>query len=137
MITKLALCAREVVRDSATNQISTFSIFEGLAAAGFPLLLNPFSALFVLEREEHDNAEVAARFQLLLGNTELLNGATQINFEDKRRTRQMIRLEGLVIAGPGIVTAKLLVGDNVQAEYSFPVEGPAAPPQAHMTTDPV
>ncbi len=136
MITKLALCAREVVRDAMTNNVSIFNIFDGLAAVGFPLLLNPFSALFVLEREEGDNAEYGARFQLLQGEAQLAAGTTQINFDDKRRTRQIVRLDGVVISAPGIITAKLWVGDNLQAAYSFLVEGPAAPPQARMTTDP-
>jgi hypothetical protein len=133
MITKLALCSREVVRDAATNNISVFSIFEALSAAGFPLLLNPFSALFVLEREHGDATEVPARFQLLLGDTELLTAPTQINFEDRMRTRQMVRLNGLVITAPGVVHAKLWVGEHLQAEYSFVVEGPAQP-EVQMTT---
>jgi hypothetical protein len=133
MRTVVMVCSRDLSHDSITNNVSVFSILEGLHAGGFPLLLTPFAALVVFEREANERAEYPGRFELLLGDRELLARDLTVNFRDRLRTRQMIRLEGLVVAAPGRVTARFFVEGEVRAEYVFQIEpDPRGQPQAQV-----
>src|SRR5438132_10617340 len=94
---KLAVCGQDVVRDAASNNISVFNVYEGVTAEGFPLLMSPFAFLVVLERDLTDPVQHAGRFELRLGDTVLGEGAMTVDFEDKKRTRQIIKVGGLVL----------------------------------------
>ena len=124
MRTVLMLCSRDLSADKVTNQVSAFALFEGFQAGGFPLLLSPFACLVVLEREPNEAVDANGTFHLLLGDRELFTREMAVNFRDRTRTRQMIRLEGLVLPAPGLVTARFRVGAH-QAEYTFHVDPPA------------
>ena len=57
---KLLFCAKAVIRDAATNEISVFGIIEEITPAGLPLLVPSFAVLAVFERDEGDPEVIGA-----------------------------------------------------------------------------
>jgi len=133
---RLALSGQQALRDFDTNSISMIGIFEGVSAQGFPILLPHFSFLVVLEREHGDPRIAKGRFDIRLGDTVLASGDMSIDFEELYRTRQIIRITGILISGPGTVSSRFFIGDDLIAESRFEVESKVRP-ITQTTNDPV
>jgi len=113
---KLMVCASNVIRDGDTNLLSIFNVLESLAGAAFPFLVQQFAAAVVLERDPSvDPPEHVGVFTLRLGDQLLAQGEARVNFEDKRRTRQVLRINGLVIPAPGALELRFTMGALTQA----------------------
>jgi hypothetical protein len=134
--TKLTVCGQTIIRDVDSNNISVVNIYEGFTAQGFPLLLPGFSFLVVVERQAGDARNHAGRFDIRLGDTVLASSNMNVDFQGQSRTRQIIRIAGLVITAPGIVASRFYIGDQMLGEYKFEVEQGAAP-VAEVTSGPV
>jgi hypothetical protein len=98
-----------------------------MIAQGFPLLMPWFSFLAILEREEGDPRVLEGRYDIRLGDTVLVAGPMRVDFQDKMRARQMLRIAGLVINAPGVVSARFFIGPDELGEYRFEVERGAGP----------
>jgi hypothetical protein len=119
---KFMVCAQDVVRDAHSGSISLFNVFEDLQTEGFPTFIQQFAALVFLERDvDNDPAEYRGRFEIRLGEQVIFNAEPAINFEDKRKNRQILKIGGVVLPGPGLLTARFLVDGNALSEFSISV----------------
>jgi hypothetical protein len=132
MITvKLMACASSVIRDADSNQISIFNIIDGVAAHGFPFLIQQFAVIVILQRDPAtDPADHEATFQLRLGDQVLAEGNAAVRFDDKRHTRQILRMQGLVVPAPGTLQARFTMG-TLSETYEIFVE-PMTPAQLEL-----
>ena len=103
----LGICAETILRDSDTNSMSAIQILEEIPAPGFPVLLSRIAVLFVLERDPTDPDESDAHFSVRVGNDELFAAPTAFRFQGQRKTRLVVRLNGLVIPGAGLLRVSL------------------------------
>jgi hypothetical protein len=134
---RLLLCGQNLIRDADTNNVSVINIFEGMIAQGFPLLMPTFAFLTILERENGDPRIHEGRFDIRLGDTVLVAGPMRVDFQDKPRTRTMLRVAGLVINAPGLVSARFFIGQDQLGEYHFEVGRAAGPVAEVIVEDPV
>jgi hypothetical protein len=121
---KLVLCANQILRDADTENVAIIGLYDGIASPGFPLLIQNFAALAVLERDPAvDAADVNGTFELRLGDTVLIHQDIQGNFRDKARTRLILRVDGLVIPAPGLLRVDVSFAEGQLAgHYTFPVD---------------
>ena len=119
---KLMVCASHIVRDADTNTLSIFNVFEGLAVQGFPFLIQQFAAAVVLRRDPAtDAAEHNGRFEVRLGDLVLAATDLAVNFQDKRHTRQLLRINGLVIPAAGTLDVRFTMG-ALSSVYTVDIE---------------
>jgi len=119
---KLMACGTHVVRDADSNTVSIFNILEGIAGAGFPLLVQSFAALVILQRDPTaDAAEHDGTFEISIGGQQLVRANVHVNFEDKKHTRQIVRLNGMVVPAPGTLEMRFQMGELSQA-YTIAIE---------------
>ena len=102
------LCADGIVIDRRTNNVSLFNVMEELNSVGFPLLINKLYAICLMNREAHDEDTTEARFEFKLDNKVLLKANTNINFQQKHRTRVVLEVSGLILPVPGTLKVSLL-----------------------------
>lgn len=122
MRTLVAVAAESIVRDADDNTVSVINIIEGIAAQGFPTLIQRL-AFFVLTEREANEAQVHnGHLTIQLGNQQLLRVPAEMNFQNKLRHRSMNRIGGLIIPQPGRLTLTLDMGNAYSASYSFSVE---------------
>jgi hypothetical protein len=122
------LCARGVSIDRDTGALTIFQIIDGMQATGFPVLLQDFSVIVILERSADEPAQVPVLLQILRDDDLLLQEQVAIDFGPALRHRQAINLQGIVIQSPGIVYIKIRHNNADLGVYRFPVaaSSPAA-----------
>ena len=109
---RLAVCAQSTVRDAESNQVSIFNILEDVWASSFPLVFPSVHAVFMLTREDGDPGQPDFRLRVSQGRHGEDVVPINVNFEDKRRTRALVRLEGLPIRAVGLVRFAILLDDQ-------------------------
>lgn len=102
------LCADGIVIDRRTNNVSLFNVVEEINSVGFPLLINKLYAICLMNREVHDEDMTDAHFEFKLDNKVLLKAKTNINFQQKHRTRVVLEVSGLILPVPGTLKVSLL-----------------------------
>ena len=123
---KLGVCAESVVRDAETNAISVFNIFEDLKASSFPVAIPKLSALFILERDTDDPAQVDCLVTIRLGKKEIGRVTLGGDFEDKFRTRVILVAQGVVIDKPGNLVISCIVNNKTMGAWTIPVHSSEA-----------
>src|SRR5262245_50706814 len=96
-----ALAAEGIVHDSDTDALSLYNILEGVAAEGFPLLIQRMGAVALWTRSEGEKERWPGKFSVTLNGKELVQHAIEVNFRGTPRHRTIVRLGGLVVPGPG------------------------------------
>ncbi|MHB1355085.1 MAG: hypothetical protein ACYCZF_03800 [Anaerolineae bacterium] len=97
----LMLCARGIVIDARSNNVSVFSIIEELTPSAFPGWFPEITILSILEREETDPNEIECQIDVTIGANSLLSSPTSLNFQDKYRIRSVLTINGLPLSQPG------------------------------------
>ena len=126
MRVKLCLVAEGVVRDAETNSVSVYNILEGIAANGFPILVQRMAFLALFERDESEPEAHTGQFTVSLGDNQLLTGEQHIHFRGKLRTRSIVRIQGILFPSPGEATFALAVAADVRASFVVRVRATAA-----------
>ena len=122
MITcKLLVCAQAVVRDADTNNISVLNILEEIFGAGFPLFVQAMAVFALLERGQDDPEKIDCTLRIMLGDNELATAKPAVNFDGKFRNRTIVRIEGMVLPGPGDMEVAFLAGKEVLNTYTVRV----------------
>jgi hypothetical protein len=122
----ICFAALAVVRDAETNSVSAFNILEGIVPSGLPVFLAQ-AALFILwEREPDDPRQSQGTFTVRINQQELLTSRQGIDFGEPplRRTRTVVRMNGLVVPAPGELTFSFRLDDGAEARYSIEVTQP-------------
>ncbi len=74
------LCARGVSIDRESGAMTIFQIIDGMQATGFPVLLQDFSVVVILERNPDELPQVPLLLQILRDEDLLLNEQMTIDF---------------------------------------------------------
>ncbi|HVS26110.1 MAG TPA: hypothetical protein VHE58_02230 [Burkholderiales bacterium] len=128
MITcKLLLCSQGVVRDADQGGIYVFNILESVESVDFPFFMQKMDVFALFERLRDEPAQHEVRFQLSIGETELLNSSLAIDFQGKLRNRSTLHILGLVIPNPGVLKVSTRFGDTILGTYEVIVEQITAP----------
>jgi hypothetical protein len=112
-------CAEGVVIDHRTNNVSAYSILEDVSSVGFPFLMGRFYAICMINREASDDVRTEANFEIKLENNVIFTVNTEIDFQDKPKTRTILEVQGLVIPGPGLLKVSLLRTGAAISSYEF------------------
>lgn len=115
------LCCEDIIRDADTNTISIHNIIEELNVESIPFIIPRFSVLYLIQREAGDEANSEKSLLLKIGDKEIKSFPIPINFEDKERTRNVIKIGGLPISLPGMLTVELNDGETVLSTISIPI----------------
>jgi hypothetical protein len=121
---KLLLCAKGVVIDVKTNNVSVFNIMEDIAPASFPIILVELTVLNVLERDSGDPETVKCALRISMGSEILFEQALDVDFQGKPRHRSVIALAGLPIRHPGTLVTTFEGAGKTMARYEVTVQSP-------------
>ena len=124
---KLMLCAESIVVDARTNNVSVFNIMDELSAESFPIFLQRFTVLTVLERDDDNDSTIECFLRITLADEEILNQAFDINFQDKKRTRNIVTLGGMTVLRPGTLEVSFWLGEERLGQYQIVVNAPREP----------
>lgn len=127
MEVKLILCADSASVDIRHNTFSAFHILEELGAASFPFVLPRLSVIAILERRSDEPPNPEIQLIITLDEQQLFVGPYQANFFNRLTARAIAELQGLVIAHPGTLQAKLIVHDVELGHWTMLVRQ-ATPP---------
>lgn len=118
----LAVCAEKVIVDRFTNSVSVIDIFEQIKTEVFPVVVPRMFCFFELTRESNDPMQYQGLLTIRLGNTELMRGPHDVDFQGSLRVRTVLQLRGLVVPGPGTLRASFNVGDAVVGYWDVSCE---------------
>lgn len=145
MYSLFSICAESVVTDAINNRISIFNVIDEVNVQQFPALFTKLTALFALIREDGDPEEIDTVFVCTQAGTELGRSPISGNFDGRPRLRIVTVVQGIVIPGPGLFRAALLLGEQELGHWEFtitqvpPPEQPAAellPEAPHPIAEP-
>jgi len=107
------LCTEIVSRDAETNKVSLFNIYEGVEAEGYPLLLPNFSIIVFFVRDQTDPNRPETLLTLSFEGEELLRSPINVDFQDRRLTRSIVKFQGLAIERAGTLAVSVLLHEQV------------------------
>jgi len=124
---KLFLCAEGVIVDQRSNNVSVFTILEEVTPEELPIVLAQFVVLAILERDEGDPEKCDCTLALSLNDEGMFEQDMVVDFQSKRRVRQMLHFGGVAIEKPGTLTASLELGGEEVGEWRITVNPPKKP----------
>jgi len=124
---RLFLCAEGAVFDQQTNNLSIFNIIEQAQGVAFPLLLSRLAVIATLARERTDGEPENGIVRVSLNDKEIHRWDCPLSFQNKLRTRTILRVGGLMIPSPGDLRFRLFFNGRSRAEYVIPITGSKQP----------
>ena len=121
---KLMLCARGIVIDTQSNNVSVFNIFEQFTLESLPVIVPQFTVLIVLERDLDDPSTSECSLRITLNDTSILDQVITVDFRDKKRTRNIVTVSGLPITQPGTLKASCWLDEDELDHYLIDVSEP-------------
>lgn len=123
MITcKYAIAAKGVIRDSETNNISIYNVYDDIHPKSFPVLFQNLAFLAILNRDQGDLAEISLKLNIVINGDVLFSNKVDAKFGEMLATRVLFNINGLVIQKPGLLTFILSdVTDVTLCKYSINV----------------
>lgn len=135
-LARLILAAEGIVVDRDTNSISVFNILDRITAEGFPVLLQKMALLVIWERSLEDAPQVDGRFSVHLSGRELYQQPVRVEFTTSTRNQFVLRMHGLVIPQPGVLSLRITLEGGVVTEYSVAAEAVAGAIRADVVQQP-
>ena len=130
----LFLCAEGVIVDQRSNNVSVFTILEDVTPEELPIVLAQFVVLAILERDEGDPEKCDCTLALSLNDEGMFEQDMVVDFQSKRRVRQMLHFGGVAIEKPGTLTASLEFGGEEAGEWHITVNPPKKPTVREQTS---
>jgi hypothetical protein len=124
---KLCFVADGVSLDHETSRASAFLIQESLRPPSYPAPMGNLTYFCLFERDEVDPSFVRGEWTISLGAQEIARVNVDVDFMQHRRNHMTLRVEGLVIPGPGDVAFSLALPGHDTASYVVRAEPPSAP----------
>ena len=121
---KLLLCAEGIVIDQRSNNVSAFQILEQLNPPTLPIVHPKMVVLSILERDKGDPDKVPVTIRFTVAGSEVIKETLIHNFQDKKRSRNILTVGGLPIAQPGILEISIYMGDKKLTSYTIQVTAP-------------
>jgi len=114
--------------DERTRSVSVINIMEGIHASSIPVVIPKLALVVMLRREPNEPASFQGTFTAKLDSDTLFSIPTQVDFQDTLVNRQIVSLQGIVIAKPGKLTFVFELAGIFRAEHELPVTLAASPP---------
>ena len=124
---EVALVCESLIQDVSTNRVSAININEDLATDRFPRAYPRLVCLFMLKRDTSDPAQVEVRVEFLHEDVELQGVPIRVDFGDKLRNRTIVKVDGLVIPGPGLLRVRLVKEGEELGHYDIAVSQSGGP----------
>jgi len=121
MKTLISLCCDDIIRDAETNSISIHSIIEEITGEGFPLVLPRFCIFYLFEKENGDVNSKAHTLIISLDEKEVHRLPITVDFQDKGRSRNIIKIGGFAFLNPGSLKIELKFEDQLLSFIELPV----------------
>ncbi len=120
---KYALVAETAIRDAETNNVSVIALLEQMQPAGFPFVLPMLTLVWALERDPEDPPTVSAEFLFFLNEVQIHSFRMDLDFQNSMRARALLRIGGLVLAGPGLFKVSFRREGTEMAFYTIEITG--------------
>ncbi|MBU4566572.1 MAG: hypothetical protein KMY53_00135 [Desulfarculus sp.] len=123
MKTIFSLVAEGVVNDSRTNNVSIFNMLSQLAGPSLPFFVQKMVYFALIEIGKDDKSNKSYDLNLVVKNNKntLLEHNLRLNFQGKKRNRQIVEIGGLGIPSPGNVSFTLSWGNKKLSKYSIDI----------------
>lgn len=118
---KLTLCAENIIRDAATNNISFINLIENINSPGFPLFIQKFMVFNLIERTGKDSEQIDCELKIAINDKDLIKQPLSLNFQDKMKIRSIVDIDGLTIPNPGILRVILSYKEKSLGAYEISV----------------
>ncbi len=115
------LCAKGVVQDAYTRNISVYSILDIISAASFPLYVQEMGVLCILHRRKRDKSQIELELKVLLDGKQLNAFKLKTDFQKSMKNNQIVTLKGITIPSPGILEFVMYYGDRKLKTYEIRV----------------
>lgn len=122
MRARYVIASRMASRDADTNEVSLFSLVDGIIPVGFPVLLQDLAVLAVWERNDGDAAEYEVEFRLSNNGERVAGGVFQVDFGETLLNNHIVRLHGLVVKEAGSLLFEYLLDGQRIAHLDLPVQ---------------
>jgi len=119
----LSVCSETVVIDRLSNFVSAINIFETISIESFPVVIPRVFCLFELVREHGDPLQLPGLVTFKLGDTEITRTPYDIDFQGAFRTRTVLNIQGLVVAGPGTLRVSIDADGKTLGHWDILCEG--------------
>ena len=103
--------------DSKTNNLSLINILDEIAAQGLPVIIPKLFTVAVIEREMKEKATPEFILRITQGKKKLVDQRVKIDFQGKKRVRQLIEFHGFALHKPGDLHFRLNYQGRKFAEY--------------------
>lgn len=137
MISKMMLCAKGVLIDRTTNNVSVFEILERIGAPGFPLIMSEITIYNLLERKESESNQANCELKMSIDGLDI-PPITDIvvDFLGNQRNRLTLNLQGLNVPKPGTLKFTLFCNGKAldSCELSFVQVGQPLAPKVEVKT---
>ena len=119
----LHICTDFASVDLYSNKLSLFNIIEELNAASFPVFLQQFTIVTMLERTEDEPDSVIGSFKVTFDsrNKELFETSIEFKFQQHLRTRNISNFSGLLLPAPGRLSIELYLDGNIASSWPIHV----------------
>jgi hypothetical protein len=107
MQTLFALASRSASVDTQSGLLSIFEVLESINAPQLPALLQEFVFITLLERADGEPDLHDGTIVLSLDGQVLHSQKMPIDFGKRKRSRLLVRLGGLEIPRPGILSVQI------------------------------
>jgi len=122
---KLMFCAEGIVIDAQSNNVSVFNIIEEVTPESLPLFFARFTVFILLERDASDDpSEIECSLRIALNDTNTFDQQVTANFQDKKRTRNVVVFGGLPITQPGTLKVSCWLDEHELGHYQIHVNEP-------------
>jgi hypothetical protein len=120
---KLLLCAEGVSIDKRSNNATIFNIIEQLNFKHLPVVYPKMMIFSLFERDDGDPETWDGKLSICIGGIEVANTTLNINFQGKKRTRNILTFGGLPITQPGEMEISIYAkGKKTMKELSYSIE---------------
>lgn len=113
MKTLISLCCDDIIRDAETNSISIHSIVEEISGEGFPMVFPRFCIFYLFQKETGDINSKGHTLIISLDEKELHKLPLIIDFQEKEKCRNIIKIGGFAFLNPGMLKIELKDEDRL------------------------
>lgn len=127
---KLLLCAEGVSIDRQSNNATIFNLIEQLNFKSLPVAYPKLVIFSLFERDDGDAETWDGEMLICINGAEVANPPIPVNFQGKRRSRNILTLGGLPITQPGKMEISIYEKGNRSIEiisYAIEITLPTKP----------
>ena len=113
--------------DSRTNNLSLINVLDEINAQGLPVVIPKLFTVAVIEREKKEKASPEFILRISQGKKKLVDQRIKVDFQGKKRVRQLIEFNGFMLHKPGDLCFRMNYKGRKFAEYHLSFNVNAGP----------